>query len=144
MKTQFLAIITLTAIIFVGCSNPKDADDDNTDIMSAQPAKNITSKPKPQTASDENAVVEKKSYTLDEIYNTMCIECHSDDGSGNTDKLTPSMRGMELTETETALKDVEQEEGHVIMQHNREKIIQMGMEYDAKEMAKYMFDRFKN
>jgi len=34
-----------------------------------------------------------KNYSMDDIYQKMCIECHSSDGSGNKDKLTPSMIG---------------------------------------------------
>ncbi|MEA3554259.1 MAG: cytochrome c [Campylobacterota bacterium] len=40
-----------------------------------------------------NLIADDK-YTMEQIYNKMCIECHSSDGSGNTDKLTPSMIGQ--------------------------------------------------
>lgn len=83
-----------------------------------------------------------KVYTMDEIYNAMCIECHSADGSGNTQKLTPSMKSDTEAEIFTALKDVEDDNGHIVMEHNREKIIKKGMEYKADEMASYMFNRF--
>lgn len=81
-------------------------------------------------------------YTMKQIYEKMCIECHSSNGSGNTDKLTPSMRDETLKDIVTSLKEVEDDNGHVIMNHNREKILEKGMEYSAKEMAKYMFERF--
>ena len=84
----------------------------------------------------------KKTYTMDEIYNTMCIECHSADGSGNTEKLTPSMRGQSEADIFQALKDVEADNGHIIMEHNRGEILKKGMEYSAKDMASYMFKRF--
>ena len=84
----------------------------------------------------------KDNYTMEEIYNKMCIECHSADGSGNTDKLTPSMRKLSQAEIEEALKEVENENGHVIMEHNREKINEMGMKYGATDMADYMYNRF--
>ncbi len=83
-----------------------------------------------------------KTYTMDEIYNKMCIQCHSSDGSGNTDKLTPSMRDMSQAEIEEELINVEDDKGHIIMEHNHEKINEMGMQYGAKEMAKYMYERF--
>jgi len=83
-----------------------------------------------------------KPYTMEEIYNKMCIECHSSNGSGNEDKLTPSMIGQSQEEIKSDLMDVEKDEGHIIMEHNREKILEMGMTYSAADMSKYMFKRF--
>jgi cytochrome c553 len=80
-------------------------------------------------------------YTMGEIYDKMCIRCHSDDGSGNPDKLTPSMRDLSLQEIKDSLKEVENEEGHIIMEHNREKILEEGMEYDAEKMSEYLYNR---
>ena len=85
----------------------------------------------------------KEAYTMKHIYNVMCIECHSSDGSGNTDKLTPSMRDETLEDIISALKEVEDDNGHVIMNHNREKIIERGMTYSTEDMSKYMFNRFQ-
>jgi len=82
------------------------------------------------------------SYTMKQIYEKMCIECHSDNGSGNTDKLTPSMRGETLEDIIVSLKEVEDDNGHVIMNHNREKILEKGMDYSAEAMSEYMFKRF--
>ncbi|MEA2092328.1 MAG: hypothetical protein U9O83_08190 [Campylobacterota bacterium] len=81
-------------------------------------------------------------YTMTQIYDNMCIECHSSDGSGNTDKLTPSMIGQSEKEIRDSLIEIEKDNGHIIMEHNRGEIIKMGMEYSAKEMAKYMHKRF--
>ncbi len=86
----------------------------------------------------------KDQYTMKQVYEQMCIECHSTNGSGNTDKLTPSMRGESLEDITISLKEVENDNGHVIMNHNREKILEKGMKYSADEMAEYMFNRFKN
>ncbi len=83
-------------------------------------------------------------YTMEQIYEKMCIECHSSNGSGNTDKLTPSMRDETLEDIIIALKEVEDDNGHIIMNHNREKILEKGMEYSADRMSIYMFNRFKN
>ncbi len=83
-----------------------------------------------------------EKYSMEQIYEKMCIECHSADGSGNTDKLTPSMRDETLEDIIISLKEVENDNGHVIMNHNREKILEKGMEYSADEMAVYMFKRF--
>lgn len=82
-------------------------------------------------------------FTMEEIYNKMCIDCHSSNGSGNTEKLTPSMTSLSLLEIEEALLEVEDDNGHVIMEHNRGQILKRGMEYSAKEMASYMYTRFK-
>lgn len=84
----------------------------------------------------------KSDYTMTQIYDKMCIECHSADGSGNTDKLTPSMRDESLQDILVSLKEVEDDNGHVIMNHNRDKILEKGMDYSANEMAEYMFKRF--
>ena len=88
-------------------------------------------------------LVSSEQYTMKDIYEQMCIECHSSNGSGNTDKLTPSMRDMSLEEIKNELIEVEKDNGHIIMNHNREKIIEKGMEYSAVEMSEYMFNRFK-
>ena len=81
-------------------------------------------------------------YTMIQIYNNMCIECHSSDGSGNTDKLTPSMIGQSEKEIRDSLLEIEKDKGHIIMEHNRGEIMKMGMEYSAQDMAKYMYNRF--
>ena len=87
-------------------------------------------------------IMAKDTYTMEQIYEKMCIECHSSNGSGNTDKLTPSMRDETLNDITDSLKEVENDNGHIIMNHNREKILEMGMEYSAKDMAEYMYKRF--
>jgi cytochrome c553 len=83
-----------------------------------------------------------EKYTMDEIFNRMCIECHSSDGSGNTEKLTPSMIGQSEEEIRDSLVEIEKDKGHIIMEHNRGEIIKMGMQYSAQDMAKYMHKRF--
>jgi len=84
-----------------------------------------------------------EKYSMEEIYNIMCIECHSSNGSGNTDKLTPSMKDQTLQEISNSLREIEKEKGHIIMEHNRGEIIKQGMKYPAEDMAKYMYERFK-
>ena len=83
-----------------------------------------------------------EKYTMEQIYNNMCIQCHSSDGSGNTEKLTPSMTDLSESEIRDSLLDVEDDNGHVIMEHNRGQILKKGMEYSAKDMATYMYKRF--
>ena len=87
--------------------------------------------------------VAAKKYSMEQIYNKMCIECHSANGSGNTDKLTPSLRDDTQEDIFESLKEVEDDNGHIIMNHNREKILEKGMQYSAKDMAEYMYKRFK-
>ncbi len=82
------------------------------------------------------------TYSMEHIYNNMCIECHSADGSGNTEKLTPSMIGQNEKEIKNALIEIEKDQGHIIMEHNRGEIIKMGMQYPAKNMAEYLYKRF--
>ncbi|MEA2098734.1 MAG: c-type cytochrome [Campylobacterota bacterium] len=79
---------------------------------------------------------------MDEIYNSMCIECHSSNGSGNTEKLTPTMVGQSETEIRESLVEIEKDKGHIIMEHNRDQILKKGMNYSSKDMASYMYKRF--
>jgi len=72
----------------------------------------------------------------------MCIICHSSNGSGNTEKLTPSMIGQSQKDIEQALLDIENDKGHVVMEHNRGEIIKRGMQYSESDMATYMYQRF--
>ena len=116
-------------LLLNGCS---DTPQQTTIIKTEETAK---------VTSHQTTVI-KKIYTLDEIYTTMCIQCHSSDGSGNTEKLTPSMKHFTETEIEKALLDIENDKGHIIMEHNRGEILKMGMQYPAKDMAKYMFQKF--
>ena len=130
-KTILLSLTLL--LTFNGCSD--STDEKATSALAKQPA--LT-----HAKIALNKSIEKKNYTIDEIYNKMCIECHSTDGSGNTDKLTPSMVKLSQDEIFTALKDVENDKCHIIMEHNRGEILKMGMEYSAKDMAEYMHKRF--
>ena len=138
MYYKTTAFIFSALILFSGCSESKM--EQTVDIKTKEPLK-IEQKVEAKITPPKEIIV-KKDYTIQEIYNSMCIECHSADGTGNTEKLTPSM--AELTEVEMfdALKDVEADKGHIIMEHNRGEILKMGMEYTAEDMAKYMHTRF--
>lgn len=92
------------------------------------------------SVSASTSVTDK--YTMEQIYNNMCIECHGPSGLGNTEKLTPSMKNLSQQEIEDSLLDVEDDNDHVIMEHNRGEILKKGMQYSAKDMASYMFKRF--
>ncbi|MEA3369827.1 MAG: hypothetical protein U9Q40_00640 [Campylobacterota bacterium] len=136
--TQKSTILFFTlALIITGCSDSKTQEEQVTKEVKTVEVKAQESKPLEVVAAPQ-----KKVYSIDEIYNSMCVECHSPDGSGNVEKLTPSMSELSEAEMLTALIEVENDDGHIIMEHNRDQIIKMGMEYSAKDMAKYMFEKF--
>ena len=137
-KTTTLILGAL--MLFAGCSDSQTQK--TAEVKTQEPVK-IEKKVKAEPTPVKEIIV-KKDYTIEEIYNTMCIECHSADGTGNTEKLTPSMATLTEQEMIVALKDIEADQGHIIMEHNRGEIIKMGMEYSAKDMATYMFKRFNN
>ncbi|MEA1891664.1 MAG: hypothetical protein U9N33_03030 [Campylobacterota bacterium] len=124
-KTTTILLLTST-LIFIGCSDTQTDKSPTIEVIKAtKPAKEA-----------------KTSYTLDEIYNAMCIQCHASDGSGNTEKLTPTMVGQSEADIKNSLIDIEKDKGHIIMEHNRGEILKMGMEYSPQDMAKYMYKRF--
>ena len=125
-------------MIFAGCS---DSQTQKTAEVKSQESIKIEKKIKTVVAPVKEIVL-KKEYTIEEIYNSMCIECHSADGTGNTEKLTPSMATLSEDEMRESLEEVEKDQGHIIMEHNRGEILKMGMKYSAEDMAKYMFHRF--
>ena len=131
-KTTLLILSSL--LLLNGCG-----DSDKNAAQVKEPLKIIEFTP---IKAPQKAVAKSAKYTIDEIYNAMCVQCHSSDGSGNTEKLTPSMAHLSEKEMITELKEVEADQGHVIMEHNRGEILKMGMEYRAKDMAEYMFKRF--
>ncbi len=133
-KTTILAISSL--ILLGGCSDSKTDSAQTAQIK--EPLKIIHSTPV-KAAESPSAT---KEYSIAEVYDAMCIICHSSDGSGNTEKLTPSMKHLTQAEMLSALKEVEADQGHIIMEHNRGEILKMGMEYQADDMAAYMFQRF--
>jgi mono/diheme cytochrome c family protein len=138
MNYKATAFVLSALIAFVGCNDSKK--EQHTTQPHKAP-KHLKIVPVKEVAKAEEVKV-KKVYTIDEIYNNMCIECHSTDGSGNTEKLTPSMVGHSEKDIREALLEVEQDKGHVIMEHNREQILKKGMEYSADAMASYMYKRF--
>ena len=132
------SLLTLCSIILLnGCGD--SAKETPKEVITKEPV--VVAQKMPIKEVPVKAII-KKDYTIDEIYEAMCITCHSSDGSGNTEKLTPSMSDLTEKEMYTALKEVEDDEGHVIMEHNRGQIIKMGMEYKAEDMSSYMFKRF--
>ena len=140
MNYKTTTLILAAFMLFIGCTDSKTQES-----AQAQTKKAVKVEQKVKAApAPAKEILVKKDYTIEEIYNSMCIECHSADGSGNTEKLTPSMTTLTEQEIAEALKDVEADQGHVIMEHNRGEILKMGMEYSAEDMAKYMHKRFNN
>ncbi len=140
MNYKTTTLILGALIFFAGCSDSQTQK--KAEVETKEPVK-IEQKVEAKVTPQEEILV-KKDYTIEEIYNSMCIECHSGDGTGNTEKLTPSMATLTQEEMIVALKEVEADQGHVIMEHNRGEILKMGMEYSAEDMAAYMFKRFNN
>ncbi len=138
MNYKTTTLILGALMLLVGCSDSKIQ---NSEVKDSKKALEII---KVEAVAKKEQAVVKKDYTIEEIYNSMCIECHSADGTGNTEKLTPSMATLTEQEMLDALKDVEADQGHVIMEHNRGEILKMGMEYSAQDMAKYMHERFNS
>lgn len=90
-----------------------------------------------------------KKYSNEEIYSNMCSKCHGIDGEGNPKKKGPALNNIEMNELEISLFDLRsggayQSSGtdHDVMEHNMQKIIEKGMDYEPKDMAKYIFLKF--
>ena len=88
-------------------------------------------------------------YSNSEIYSKMCSKCHGLNGEGNPAKKGPSLNDMSAHELEISLFDLKsgglnQSSGteHDIMEHNMQKIIEKGMDYDVKSMSDYIFTSF--
>ena len=138
MNYKTTTLILSAFMLFAGCS-------DSQTQKASEPATKEPVKVEQKVKIEETPVKEiivNKDYTIEEIYNAMCIQCHSADGTGNTEKLTPSMATLSEEEMFDALKEVEADQGHIVMEHNRGEILKMGMEYSADDMAKYMYKRF--
>ena len=94
---------------------------------------------------------EAKTYklTTEQVYQESCVKCHGANGEGNPEKKTPKLNDRTAAELEQELFDVKnggtnQSSGtsHEIMEHNMQKLIDKGYDYDVKAMAKYMFGTF--
>jgi len=136
MNKKTTTLLFTLALIITGCGDSKTQES-----TKVQEVKTADVKVQ-QTKIIKDVTTPKKVYSIDEIYNSMCVECHHTDGSGNKEKLTPSMVDLSQKEIQDTLLDIENDNGHVIMEHNRGKILEMGMEYKAEDMAKYMFEKF--
>ena len=84
-----------------------------------------------------------------EIYRRMCSKCHGMEAEGNPEKKGPALNDKTKNELEIDLIDIQsgglsQSSGteHDVMEHNQEKIIEKGMDYNPEDMATYIYYNF--
>jgi cytochrome c553 len=94
---------------------------------------------------------EAKTYskTPAEVYAQSCIKCHGKNAEGNVKKKGPALNDRQAGELELDLYDVKnggtnQSSGteHDIMEHNMQKLLAKGYDYDPKAMAEYLEKSF--
>ena len=102
---------------------------------------------------EKAAPVEVKTYKYStvEVYEKSCIKCHGKFGEGNPEKKTPALNDRTADEMAQDLYDVKnggtnQSSGtdHEIMEHNMQKLIDKGYDYDVKSMAEFLSYLVKN
>ena len=103
--------------------------------------------------NDTPSSPEAKTYTKtsEEVYQQSCVKCHGKNGEGNTEKKSPALNDRQAGELELDLYDVKnggtnQSSGtaHDIMEHNMQKLMAKGYDYDPKSMAEYIEKSFFN
>ena len=100
----------------------------------------------------EKAPVAKTyKYSTVEVYEKSCIKCHGAHGEGNPEKKTPALNDRSAGEMAQDLYDVKnsgtnQSSGtdHEIMEHNMQKLIDKGFDYDVDKMAEFLSYLVKN
>ncbi len=119
-KTNMMLIAVATLFTFAGCTQTPDAGG------------KITYSKSPK-----------------EVYDSSCVKCHADDGSGVPEKKGPALNDRQAAELELDLYDVKngglnQSSGteHDVMEHNMKKLIDKGYDYDPKAMAVYLEKSF--
>jgi cytochrome c553 len=92
-----------------------------------------------------------KTYakTPQEVYQQSCKKCHGEHAEGITKKKAPALNDRQAGELELDLYDVKnggtnQSSGteHDIMEHNMQKLLDKGYDYDPKAMAEYIEKNF--
>ena len=103
--------------------------------------------------NDTPSSPEAKKYTKtsEEVYQQSCVKCHGKNGEGITEKKSPALNDRQAGELELDLFDVKnggtnQSSGtdHDIMEHNMQKLMAKGYDYDPKAMAEYIEKSFFN
>ena len=89
------------------------------------------------------------SKTPAEVYAQSCVKCHGKNAEGLTEKKAPALNDRQAGELELDLYDVKnggtnQSSGtdHDIMEHNMQKLLDKGYDYDPKAMAEYIEKSF--
>ncbi|NPA59098.1 MAG: c-type cytochrome [Epsilonproteobacteria bacterium] len=85
-------------------------------------------------------------YTTVQVYEKSCIKCHGANGEGNPAKKTPALNDRTPGEMAEDLYDVKNggTDGmssgtdHEIMEHNMQKLIDKGYDYDIDSMAEFL------
>ena len=121
MKKINLALISASAmLLFVGCGGEGSAGDKITYSKSAK-----------------------------EVYETSCKKCHGDNGEGNVKKKAPALNDRQAGELELDLYDVKNgglnqssATEYDVMEHNMQKLIAKGYDYDPKAMAQFLEKSF--
>nr|WP_321267221.1 c-type cytochrome [uncultured Sulfurimonas sp.] len=97
--------------------------------------------------SGEKKATEVKTYKFSttEVYEKSCSKCHGMNGEGNPAKKTPALNDRTAGEMAQDLYDIKnggtnQSSGteHDIMEHNMQKLVDKGFDYDINSMAEYM------
>lgn len=97
---------------------------------------------------DKQAPAEVKTYkyTTVQVYEKSCIKCHGKHGAGNPLKKTPALNDRTAGEMAQDLYDVKNGgtgiggggTDHEIMEHNMQKLIDQGYDYDINSMAEFL------
>lgn len=90
--------------------------------------------------------VQTYKYTTVQVYEKSCIKCHGKNGEGNPDKKTPALNDRTPGEMAEDLYDVKNGgtgfggggTDHEIMEHNMQKLIDKGYDYDINSMAEFL------
>jgi len=99
------------------------------------------------TGCGEDKKVETKTYkyTTVQVYEKTCIKCHGVHGEGNPAKHTPALNDRTAGEMAQDLFDVKnggtnQSSGteHDVMEHNMQKLVEKGYDYDVDSMAEFL------
>lgn len=96
-------------------------------------------------SGEKPAEVKTYKYSTVEVYEKSCIKCHGKHGEGNPAKKTPALNDRTAGEMAQDLYDVKngganQSSGtdHEIMEHNMQKLVEKGYDYDVNSMAEFL------
>ena len=97
------------------------------------------------SGGEKPAEVKTYKYSTVEVYEKSCIKCHGKHGEGNPAKKTPALNDRTAGEMAQDLYDVKnggasQSSGtdHEIMEHNMQKLVEKGYDYDVNSMAEFL------